>query len=86
MLGKVIHQAKGETYEAVMVVADFGNRNNSSNIDQWLTPQTNEENDERRVGYVAITRPRKILVLAVPDTSNLNDLEDCFDIMDNKHS
>jgi len=86
LLGKVIHQAKGETYEAVMVVADFGNRNNRSDIDQWLTPQTNEENDERRVGYVAMTRPRKILVLAVPDTSNLNDLEDCFDIMDNKHS
>ncbi|MGO9566981.1 MAG: UvrD-helicase domain-containing protein [Desulfomonilaceae bacterium] len=62
---KVIHQAKGETYDAVMVVAGSGTKRRPGDLSQWLNSNGNFE-AERRVGYVAVTRPRRLLVLAVP--------------------
>jgi len=55
----------------------------SSDGSSWiLSPQTEEENDEQRVGYVAVIRPRKVLLLAVPDTSSLDGLEKHFDLIE----
>lgn len=68
----VVHQAKGKSFEAVMVVCGPGNRRRRSDLEQWLNPQNDEEDDERRVGYVAMTRPRKLLVLAAPETTSKN--------------
>jgi DNA helicase II / ATP-dependent DNA helicase PcrA len=61
---KVIHQAKGETYDAVLVVAQPSSRNRPSSLTEWLSRDNHSA--ERRVGYVAVTRPRKLLVLGVP--------------------
>ena len=84
MLCKVIHQAKGESHDAVMVVTGLGNRRNPGDLEQWLSLEANEA-AERRTGYVALTRPRKLLVLAVPDRTDLTDpkvssLLEAFDV------
>ena len=62
-----VHSAKGETYESVMLVlkkSDGKRRNYVNTLEQNLG-----EYEELRIIYVGITRPRKILVLAVPDES-----------------
>lgn len=69
-----IHSAKGKTFEAVLIVLDkrFGNKSNYINIIKYdyfkLAKATDKE--EMRTVYVAMTRPRKILMIAVPE-------EDC---------
>ena len=69
---KVIHQAKGETYDAVMVVCGCRSRRRPGDLEQWLFPEAGDA-AERRIGYVAMTRPRKLLVLAIPDGTVLSD-------------
>jgi hypothetical protein len=64
-----VHSVKGETFEAVLLFLKqkgFGPyyktliRNGTSVLD----------NEELRIVYVGLTRPRKLLVLAVPDDEN----------------
>ena len=62
---KVIHQAKGETYDAVMVACGPGKGGTKGDLYQWLHPE-DSGHDPQRTGYVAMTRPRKLLILAVP--------------------
>jgi superfamily I DNA/RNA helicase len=76
---KVIHQAKGETYDAVMVVCGAAAHKRRGDLEQWLSPNQSEE-DERRTGYVAMTRPRKILVVAVPRGTDVSTLKEHFDL------
>ena len=78
---KVIHQGKGETYEAVMVVGDRGNRSRPDDLAQWLSYDVTFD-EERRVGYVGVTRPRKLLVLAVPDNTSTDLLESLLPFYD----
>ena len=84
LLCKVIHQAKGESHDAVMVVTAPGKRRKPGDLEQWLSLEANEA-AERRTGYVALTRPRKLLVLAIPDGIDLTDpkvasLVEAFDV------
>ncbi|WP_312421905.1 ATP-dependent helicase [Anaerospora hongkongensis] len=58
-----IHSAKGETYEAVMLVSSKTKQSPGGHIDHWFTGEKNENN---RFAYVACSRPRNILILAVP--------------------
>ena len=60
----VIHKVKAQTFKAVLVVAGSG-RKGVSDLQQWFGETTNEE--EKRVGYVAMTRASHLLALAVPD-------------------
>ncbi len=59
-----VHSIKGETLDAVLLVlkSNAGNRQPYSKVlkDNIL------ENEELRIVYVAATRPRSILVFAVP--------------------
>ena len=66
LICKVIHQVKGESYDAVMVVCAAGKRGRESDLEQWMSESAGSA-AERRTGYVALTRPRKLLVLAVPE-------------------
>ena len=74
-----IHKAKGMTFEAVLVVSSPRTRRRRSGIEQWLAPRGGEE-EERRVGYVAMTRPRKLLVVAVPEDVSVDALTDSFEV------
>ncbi|MFH1367933.1 MAG: ATP-dependent helicase [Elusimicrobiota bacterium] len=59
-----VHSIKGETYEAVLL---FVKQRGADNRGYDKILQSKIENDEElRIIYVAITRPRKILVIAVP--------------------
>ncbi|MGO9692126.1 MAG: UvrD-helicase domain-containing protein [Syntrophobacteraceae bacterium] len=64
-----IHSIKGETFEAVLVI--LKTKGIGSLYKTMLNnniPISNEE--ELRIVYVGITRPRRLLVLAVPDEEN----------------
>ena len=77
---KVIHAAKGETYEAAMVVCSGARGRRECDMAQWLHPR---DPDAQRTGYVAMTRPRKVLVLAVPEDTRddlLAELRGPFDV------
>jgi DNA helicase-2/ATP-dependent DNA helicase PcrA len=61
-----IHSAKGETFEAVMVI--LKKRGIGRHYKTLLKNNVSiQDNEELRIVYVGITRPRKLLVLAVPD-------------------
>ena len=65
-----IHSLKGSTFEAVLIylTGRAGKTSNYENLfkksEHALSPK---EKEELRVVYVAMTRPRKILVIAVPN-------------------
>jgi DNA helicase-2/ATP-dependent DNA helicase PcrA len=87
---KVIHQAKGETYDAVMVVCSAGNSRRPGDIVQWIKPAlTAEGADAKRTGYVAMKRPRKLLVLAIPTNTSqdvIDELSSDFELIDSLES
>ncbi len=60
-----VHAVKGETLEAVLLLLKKKAGNNQSYVNVLHDDITN--NEELRIVYVAITRPRKILVIAVPE-------------------
>ena len=64
-----IHSVKGETFEAVLVVLRH------KGVGKYYKTLLREnvsvsENEELRIVYVGITRPRRVLLLAVPDEEN----------------
>lgn len=64
-----IHSIKGETFEANLVLLK------KKGIGSYYKTLLNgnvkiEENEELRIVYVGITRPRRLLVIAVPDEAN----------------
>jgi len=82
-----IHSAKGRTFEAVFVLlgesaSDFGTYKNLFNVEYEKLEYKKQE--ELRIVYVALTRPRKILNIGVPNEDyeiwqnklKLNDLSE----------
>ena len=64
-----IHSIKGETFEAVLVILK------KKGIGRLYKTMLKEnvriqDNEELRIAYVGITRPRRLLMLAVPDQDN----------------
>ncbi|MCK4678001.1 MAG: ATP-dependent helicase [Bacteroidales bacterium] len=66
-----IHSAKGETFEAVLVILKKKGIGSYYKT-MLINGKTVADNEELRIVYVAITRPRKILMIAVPDDENKN--------------
>ena len=62
-----VHSAKGKTLEAVLFILRKGPAPGSNHYPRLLKEEKLSENEELRIVYVAITRARKILVLAVPE-------------------
>lgn len=59
-----VHSVKGETFDAVLLILKSRGGNNQKYANILISKAS--ENEELRTIYVAITRPRKILVIAVP--------------------
>ena len=64
-----IHSIKGETFEAVLVILK------KKGIGSFYKTMLNNnisisDDEELRIVYVGITRPRQLLLLAVPDEEN----------------
>lgn len=62
-----IHSVKGETFEAVLL---FLKKKDRKNYTTFIREGNFHENEEMRNVYVAITRPRKLVMIAVPDETN----------------
>lgn len=64
-----VHSVKGETFEAVLLMLK---QKGFRKVYKTLLDQNSDVlgNEELRIVYVGITRPRKILVIAVPDEEN----------------
>lgn len=60
---RTIHKVKGQTYEAVML---FLKKKVKKNYSTLLSEKTEYKDEELRNVYVGMTRPQKILILAVP--------------------
>jgi DNA helicase-2/ATP-dependent DNA helicase PcrA len=67
-LARTIHDAKGETISAVMVVARKEDAEQWA-AGAWLDDPPEHVSEEVRVAYVACTRCARMLVLAVPDAT-----------------
>ncbi len=63
---QTVHAVKGETHDMTIVVCPPKDRNRPSPTDIWWTVDEGNR-EERRVGYVAMTRTRSDLVLCVSD-------------------
>lgn len=64
-----IHGVKGESYDAVLIHI----RSRSGNtIYPKLLIQGNLDQEMMRIAYVAMTRPRRLLMIAMPDTKEIN--------------
>lgn len=74
-----IHSVKGETFEACLVFL------RSKGKGPYYTTLLSKggslsDSEELRIVYVAITRPRKLLVIAVPDEANRSAWKKCFNL------
>lgn len=65
-----IHSVKGESHGATLVVALVDDVYNHASA--WL----HADGEERRIGYVAITRAERFMAVAVPDTVAEADIEE----------
>lgn len=64
-----IHSVKGETFEAVLVI--LKKKGLGAYYKTLLQQKVSiQDSEELRIVYVGITRPRKLLMLAVPDLEN----------------
>ena len=63
-----IHDVKGETLDSVMIVSSIDKKSKGGHWKHWFTSSTKTEDEEehKRYGYVAFSRPKHLLVLAVP--------------------
>jgi superfamily I DNA/RNA helicase len=66
---KTIHMVKGESYDAILTVAVASER--FDNVADWLEP-----GEEQRVAYVALTRARRYVAIAVPASTSSAHLDD----------
>jgi DNA helicase-2/ATP-dependent DNA helicase PcrA len=60
-----IHDVKGETFDAVLLVSAENRNSKGGHYEQWLNPTQGHE-EYQRFAYVACSRPRHILVIANP--------------------
>ena len=63
-----IHKAKGKTFEAVLLVSNSQKGNQGGHWEEWLKDASAES---ARISYVASSRPKKLLVWAIPETKDL---------------
>jgi bifunctional DNase/RNase len=65
-----VHSVKGETFDATLLILKdrASNRGKYSNILARQNPPSGHE--ELRIAYVGMTRPRKVLTLAVPNVES----------------
>jgi len=64
-----IHKVKGTSFDGLMLVGGYDPTSRSSDVTEWLKvpdAKTGLCEEPRRIAYVAMTRPRKLLVVAIP--------------------
>jgi DNA helicase-2/ATP-dependent DNA helicase PcrA len=64
-----IHDVKGETFDALLLISSKNRRSPGGHIEHWLHPGPGNE-EYRRFAYVACSRPKYLLVIATPPLSS----------------
>lgn len=64
-----IHDVKGETLDAVLLVSAKDKKSKGGHFEQWLS-QSAVEKEYVRFAYVASSRPKHILIWAIPKKAN----------------
>jgi len=73
-----IHDVKGETLDAILLVSAKDKKSKGGHFEQWLSQNTNEK-EFVRFAYVASSRPKHLLIWAIPKIANnpfLNKIKD----------
>lgn len=68
------HDVKGETLDAVLVVSTKDKKSKGGYFEHWLT-EVAEEKEYVRFAYVASSRPKHLLIWAIPKINNNQNLE-----------
>lgn len=63
------HDVKGETLDAVLVVSAKDKKSKGGHFEQWLS-QNSKEKEYVRFAYVASSRPKHLLIWAIPKITN----------------
>lgn len=63
------HDVKGETLDAVLIVSSKDKKSKGGHIEQWLSGR-HEEREYVRFAYVASSRPKHLLIWAIPKNAN----------------
>lgn len=64
-----IHDVKGETLDAVLLVSAKDKKSKGGHFEQWLSQRANEK-EFVRFAYVASSRPKHLLIWAIPKVLN----------------
>ncbi len=62
-----VHSVKGETFDATLLILKERAANNSKYVNLLAVINPPSDHEELRIAYVGMTRPRKVLMLAVPN-------------------
>lgn len=64
-----IHDVKGETLDSAMIVSSLDRTSKGGHWKDWFndTPTSEDKFEHKRYGYVALSRPKHLLVLATPN-------------------
>jgi len=62
-----VHSVKGETFDATLLILKEKAAHNAKYTNLIATINPPSDHEELRIAYVGMTRPRKVLMLAVPD-------------------
>jgi len=72
------HDVKGETLDAVLIVSAKDKKSKGGHFEQWLSKDVNEK-EFVRFAYVASSRPKHLLIWAIPKIANnqfINKIKD----------
>lgn len=72
------HDVKGETLDAVLIISAKDKKSKGGHFEQWLSQDVNEK-EFVRFAYVASSRPKHLLIWAIPKIANnqfINKIKD----------
>ena len=73
------HDVKGETLEAVLIVSAKDKKSKGGHFEHWLSEQPDEK-EFVRFAYVASSRPKHLLIWAIPKIANNQFIEKIKDL------
>lgn len=73
-----IHQVKGMTFDSVFLILSENSRGQNISLKDLSLIKDEMPNEKQRLIYVAISRPRHLLCIGVPNSTKDNDLKKQF--------
>lgn len=74
-----IHDVKGETFDAVLIVSAKDKKSKGGHYEHWISEKPDEK-EFVRFAYVASSRPKHLLIWAIPKTRKASQLDRILDL------